>query len=49
MALDFGFERKLGTGHQADRDVRILDRRKAARQGIAEIGGDEAIADFRWP
>src|SRR5262249_28135550 len=46
LAFDILVERDLGAGQQANRDVRIADRREPAGDRVDELGRYELVADL---
>ncbi len=40
------FESDFGAGTQADGDIRLVDRGKATRERVSELGGDQLVADL---
>src|SRR6516165_5893110 len=46
LALDILIERNFGTGQQADRNIRLADRRKPARDGLGEFGHHQLVLNL---
>src|SRR5947209_17167927 len=43
LALDVGIERDFRSGKQANRDIRLANASKSARNGVVEFGHDQLV------
>src|SRR5258705_7483136 len=49
LAFDIRIEGDLRAGKQANRDIRLADCGKSARDGIVEFSHDQLVLDRGWP